>query len=228
MSFDAQAFKADVRRALINLDILFNEDQMHQLEVFSLEFFKWNAVHNLSSIHSYEEYLGVHVMDSLAVIKPLLQKVQQSILPENAVIADLGTGGGFPGFLLAIFMPKFTFYLVDAVRKKTSFLEHAKGRLKLKNIQVVEQRIELFAKDYPAHFDATISRAFTELKHFVDYSEPLLKNGGLLFAMKSQKISQELLGLQDTCTVLSNDELKIPYLDAYRCILAMQFMRKST
>jgi 16S rRNA (guanine527-N7)-methyltransferase len=75
--------------------------------------------------------------------------------------------------------------------------------------------------------DATISRAFTELKHFIGYSEPLLKEGGLMFAMKSQKITIELEGLPISYQVIFNDELKIPYLDAYRCILSIQSMRKS-
>ena len=47
-----------------------------------------------------------------------------------------------------------------------------------------------------------------------------------MFAMKSQKISEEMDALADTDKVLFLEELKIPYLDAYRCILAIQSMRK--
>jgi len=227
MSFEGVVFQRDVKQALLELALPCNDQQLAKLEQFSNGFFKWNSIHNLSAITHYEDYLGVHLMDSLAVIAPLLQKVRLGLLPEDANMADLGTGGGFPGVLLAIFLPKMTFYLVDSIRKKTAFLEHIKGRLQLKNIHVIEQRIELFAKDYPLQMDATISRAFSELKHFVAYSKPLLKPNGLLFAMKSQKTDQELVDVQEDCMVLANEELKIPHLDAYRCLLTLQFMRKS-
>ena len=121
----------------------------------------------------------------------------------------------------------FEFFLVEALRKKTAFLQHIKGRLNLTNVHVMEQRIERFAQQMPHSMDATISRAFTELKHFIEYSEPLLKEDGLMLAMKSKKITVELEGLPKGYQVIFNDELQIPYLDAYRCILAIQSMRKS-
>jgi 16S rRNA (guanine527-N7)-methyltransferase len=227
MSFNSTKFEERVQQGLDLLKISCSPSQINQLVLFSIDFFKWNSIHNLSAITDEDEYLSAHVMDSLAVLQPILKTVQEGILPERAQIADLGVGGGFPGMLLAIFIPNFEFFLVEAVRKKTAFLQHIKGRLKLTNVQVVEQRIENFAKQKPHSMDATISRAFTELKHFIEYSDPLVKEGGLMFAMKSQKITVELEGLPNTHQVIFNDELKIPYLDAYRCILCIQSMRKS-
>ena len=227
MSFNSTKFEERVRQGLELLEIPCNSSQINQLIIFSSEFFKWNSIHNLSAIKDEDEYLGAHVMDSLAVIHPILKTVQKGLLPEHAQIADLGVGGGFPSMLLAIFIPNFEFFLVEAIRKKTAFLQHIKGRLKLTNVHVIEQRIEQFAQQRPHSMNATISRAFTELKHFIEYSEPLLKEDGLMLAMKSQKITKELEGLPKGYQVIFNDELKIPYLDAYRCILAIQSMRKS-
>jgi len=227
MSFNSTKFEEKVWQGLELLGISCNSSQINQLTVFSSEFFKWNAIHNLSAINDEDDYLSAHVMDSLAVIPPILKTIQEGLLPEQPQIADLGVGGGFPSMLLAIFMPNTEFFLVEAIRKKTAFLQHIKGRLKLTNVHVVEQRIEYFAQQRPHSVDATISRAFTELKHFIEYSEPLLKESGLMFAMKSQKITMELEGLPKGFQVIFNDELKIPYLDAYRCILAIQSMRKS-
>jgi len=227
MSFNSTKFEQRVRQGIEVLGISCNSSQINQLVIFTSEFFKWNSIHNLSAITDEDEFLGAHVMDSLAVIPPILKTVQEGLLSERAQIADLGVGGGFPGMLLAIFIPNFEFFLVDAVRKKTAFLQHIKGRLRLTNVHVVEQRIEHFSQQRPHSMDATISRAFTELKHFIKYSEPLLKEGGLMFAMKSQKIAIELEGLPKGHQIIFNDELKIPYLDAYRCILSIQSMRKS-
>jgi 16S rRNA (guanine527-N7)-methyltransferase len=225
--FDQSFFEARAQIGLGELGLTFTALQLNQLTLFSAEFFKWNAIHNLSAIHSNEEYLGAHIMDSLAVIPSILKTVDLGLLPKRAQIADLGVGGGFPGMVLAIFLPNFNYFLVDAVRKKTAFLQHIKGRLQLNNVTVVEGRIEHFAKESPFSMDATISRAFTELKNFIEYSQPLIKEKGVMFAMKSHKISSELEELPDGYSVIFNDELIIPYLDAYRCILSIQSMRKS-
>ena len=226
MSFDKSLFEERVQEGLRTLGVEFEASQIELLSLFTTEFYKWNSVHNLSAIHDMSEYLGAHIMDSLGVIGPILKTVQMGLLPKNAKIADLGVGGGFPGIVLAIFLPNFEYSLIDAVRKKTAFLKHVAGRLKLKNVHVFEQRIEYFAKDHPLEFDATISRAFSELKMFVDYSKPLIKENGLMFAMKSQKITQELSSLEESEKVLFLEELNIPFLDAYRCILAIQSGRK--
>jgi 16S rRNA (guanine527-N7)-methyltransferase len=225
--FDQSLFESRVQIGLGELGLPFTALQLSQLTLFSAEFFKWNSIHNLSAIHSNEDYLGAHIMDSLAVIPTILKTVKLGLVPKSAQIADLGVGGGFPGMVLAIFMPEFNYFLVDAVRKKTAFLQHVKGRLQLSNVTVVESRVERFAIESPGSMDATISRAFTELKNFIEYSQPLLKDKGVMFAMKSQKITSELEELPDSHCVLFNDELIIPYLDAYRCILSIQSMRKS-
>jgi 16S rRNA (guanine527-N7)-methyltransferase len=227
MSFDKLLFEKDLIEGSKLLKLEHTELQIQQMVDFSSEFFKWNAVHNLSSINSYAEYLGAHVMDSLAVVRPLLEKANQGMLPREPKVADLGVGGGFPGMLLAICLPHFDFYLVEAVKKKTAFLQHIKGRLRLNNVHVIDQRIEAFSKIAPNSMDATISRAFTELKNFVVYSKPLLKPRGVMFAMKSQKIKQEIESLAGDSQIIDSEELKIPYLDAYRCILTLQSMRKS-
>jgi 16S rRNA (guanine527-N7)-methyltransferase len=225
--FDPSFFEAQVKQGLGQLGLPFTALQLSQLTIFSAEFFKWNTIHNLSAIHSNEDYLGAHIMDSLAVIPSILKTIELGFLPKRAQIADLGVGGGFPGMVLAIFLPELNYFLVDAVRKKTAFLQHVKGRLQLSNVTVVESRIERFAKECPGSMDATISRAFTELKNFIEYSQPLLKDKGIMFAMKSQKITSELEEIPDSYHVIFNDDLIIPYLDAYRCILSIQSMRKS-
>jgi 16S rRNA (guanine527-N7)-methyltransferase len=226
MSFNKPLFEEKVVIGLKMLGLEYEQTQLDLLSMFSAEFFKWNSVHNLSAIQDENEYLSAHVMDSLGAINPILKTVHSGLLSKDAKIVDLGVGGGFPGMVLAIFLPEFRFSLIDAVRKKTVFLKHAAGRMKLKNVSIFEQRIEHFAQQYPNAFDATISRAFTELSAFVNYSRPLVREGGVMFAMKSQKISEEIIALSESEKIIWMEELKIPFLDAYRCILAIQSMRK--
>jgi 16S rRNA (guanine527-N7)-methyltransferase len=147
-------------------------------------------------------------------------------MPASPLIADLGAGGGLPGIPLAIALPDWQFVLVEAVKKKAAFLQHVKGKLGLNNLEVVGDRIEALALARPGFADATISRAFSELRNFVNFSEPLLKEGGLIFAMKSQKASEELMSLPIGWELIGNEDLHVPNLDAQRCLLTLHSVRK--
>ena len=211
---------------LKRLGLSLTEGQKSALLTYAQEFRKWNKIHNLSAIDEGDEFISLHLLDSLAVVSPLLLAHKKYSMPVHPVIADLGAGGGLPGIPLAIALPQWKFVLVEAVKKKAAFLQHIKGRLKLDNLEVVGQRIELFSAAKPNFADATISRAFTELKNFVEFSTPLLKSGGLVFAMKSQKAEEEISSLPQGWHVVGNDELTIPNLDAFRCLLTLQSVRK--
>lgn len=211
---------------LKELGLLFSDGQKSALLIYAQEFRKWNKIHNLSAIDEGDEFISLHLLDSLAVVRPLLAAQTKYGMPQGPVITDLGAGGGLPGVPLAIALPQWKFVLVEAVKKKAAFLQHIKGRLKLDNLDVVAQRIELFSMAKPNFADATISRAFTELKNFVEFSAPLLKSDGLVFAMKSQKAEEEISGLPPGWHVIGNDALNIPNLDAFRCLLTLQSVRK--
>jgi 16S rRNA (guanine527-N7)-methyltransferase len=113
----------------------------------------------------------------------------------NPKIADLGSGGGLPAIPIAILQPGWNLTLIEAIRKKTAFLQHVRGKLGLTNIQVMSERVETVAKKEPGRFDAVISRAFTKLSHFLELSLPLLKPEGLVFAMKARRADEELQGV---------------------------------
>jgi 16S rRNA (guanine527-N7)-methyltransferase len=145
----------------------------------------------------------------------------------NPKIADLGSGGGLPAIPIAILQPDWHVTLIEAIRKKTAFLQHVRGKLALKNIQVLSERVEAVAKSQPGQFDAVISRAFTNLAHFLALSMPLLKPDGLVFAMKSKRADEEL---QDVCMddwrLVVDEPLRIPNLEVDRRLLVLSPMRK--
>jgi 16S rRNA (guanine527-N7)-methyltransferase len=94
--------------------------------------------------------------------------------------------------------------------------------LKLKNIEVLSERVEVVAVQQPAQFDAVISRAFTSLARFLELSLPLLKPGGLVFAMKGKKADEEM---QEVCLdawrLVLDAPLQIPHLAAERRLLVL-------
>lgn len=223
---DADLVLASLDRGLDALKLKLSSEQKGALIRFSEEFRRWNRVHNLSAIDSDIEFISLHLMDSLSVVNHLVEAKSKWQMPVEPVIADLGAGGGLPGIPLAIALPEWQFVLVEAVKKKAAFLQHIKGKLNLKNLEVVGDRIEALSKARPGFADATISRAFSELKNFVNFSEPLLKEGGLIFAMKSQKASEELLSLPRGWELVGNEDLHVPNLDAQRCLLTLHSVRK--
>src|SRR5699024_12083620 len=89
-----------------------------------------------------------HLLDSLAVL-PFVA---------GTSIADVGSGAGLPGLVLAIARPKRSVTVIESSRKKAAFLRHACRRLALSNVTVIQQRVERYSPDGP--FDTVICRAF--------------------------------------------------------------------
>jgi len=224
MGFDENLNR--LRQDLKELGLVLTAHQEEQLLSYAEEFRKWNKIHNLSAIDENDAFLTIHLMDSLAVVPQLKRLVDAGMLPQTPIIADLGAGGGLPGIPLAIVLPEWRFVLIEAVKKKAAFLQHIKGKLRLANLEVIGERIENFAKKRDHFADATISRAFTELKNFIDYSKDLIKSRGLVLAMKSLRADAELSKVTDGWALLENIPMEIPNLEAQRCLLVLQSMRK--
>jgi 16S rRNA (guanine527-N7)-methyltransferase len=201
-----------------SLGLNLNSANMADLELFLQEMGRWNQVHNLTSIEGEKNSIRLHLIDSITVL-PVMRRFLDSVNPK---IADLGSGGGLPAIPIAILQPDWHLTLIEAIRKKTAFLQHVRGRLDLKNIQVLSERVEAVAKSQPGQFDAVISRAFTNLAHFLELSLPLLKPNGLIFAMKAKRADEEL---QDVCMddwrLVADVPLQIPNLAVERRLLVL-------
>jgi 16S rRNA (guanine527-N7)-methyltransferase len=194
------------------------------LELFLQEMGRWNQVHNLTAIEGEKNSIRLHLIDSITVL-PIMR---QFLTLQNLKIADLGSGGGLPAIPIAILQPEWHVTLIEAIRKKTAFLQHVRGKLGLKNIQVLSERVEAVGKSQPRQFDAVISRAFTNLARFLELSLPLLKPDGLVFAMKAKRADEEL---QDVCMddwrLVADEPLQIPNLAVERRLLVLSPVRKS-
>jgi 16S rRNA (guanine527-N7)-methyltransferase len=194
------------------------------LELFLQEMGRWNQVHNLTAIEDQKDSVRLHLIDSIAVL-PILREFLKAPAPK---IADLGSGGGLPAIPIAILQPEWHLTLIEAVRKKTAFLQHVRGKLKLKNIEVLSERVENVALQQTGQFDAVISRAFTNLARFLELSLPLLKPDGLAFAMKSKRADEEMADVdKDKWRLLADQALHIPNLDVERRLLVLTPVRKS-
>ena len=125
-----------------------SDDQVDALLEYILLIQKWNKAYNLTAVREPLEMVGLHLLDSLAILPHL----------KPSRIADIGTGAGLPGIPLAIARPDCHFTLLDSNSKKTRFVQQAVLELKLSNVEVVHARVEEIMPANP--FDAVLTRAF--------------------------------------------------------------------
>jgi 16S rRNA (guanine527-N7)-methyltransferase len=130
-----------------------------------------------------------HFLDSIAPVP---------MIPKDVSLLDMGSGGGFPGIPLKVMMPSLSVTLIDASRKKVSFLNHVIRILGLNNIEAIHVRAEDLFRDgnFNPAYDIIISRALSSMVNFVQMSLPLLSKDGSIIAMKgkisAKKIESEL------------------------------------
>jgi 16S rRNA (guanine527-N7)-methyltransferase len=200
------------------LGLNLSSENIANLDLFLQEMGRWNQVHNLTAIEGEKNSVRLHLIDSITVL-PIMR---QFLKLQNPKIADLGSGGGLPAIPIAIIQSDWQITLIEAIRKKTAFLQHVRGKLGLKNIRVLSERVEAVAKSQPGEFDAVISRAFTNLAHFLELSLPLLRPDGLVFAMKAKRADEELQDIcRDSWRLIADEPLHIPNLMVERRLLVL-------
>jgi 16S rRNA (guanine527-N7)-methyltransferase len=130
----------------------------------------------ITAVRDPAEGVDAHVADSLVALDlPAVSAARR--------VADLGSGGGFPGLALAIALPAARVALVESVGRKCTFLVAAVNALGLANVDVVHGRAEAWPEGMGAH-DLVVARALAPLTVLVEYAAPLLDLGGVLVAWK--------------------------------------------
>lgn len=170
---------------------------------------KWNRIHNLTAVRESAKMVSVHALDSLAIVPHL----------HATSVVDVGSGAGLPGIPLALMWPQARVVLLDSNHKKAAFLRQAVIELKLKNAEVVCERVELWRP--PERFGLVISRAFSDLPEFLKLAGSLCSADGLIAAMKGVYPDEELAQLPSTFKLHSALPLKVPGLDAERHLVLL-------
>ena len=183
---------------------------MFEKYLFLIE--EWNKKVNITSIIKHDEIVIKHFLDSLLVLKHV------SLFGK---IADIGSGGGFPGIPLKIMNPSFEIFLIEPIRKRANFLRTVISNLSLKNITVYHGRAESFNEK--EKFDFTISRALSDLNTFCELSLPLLKPEGYIIAMKGKETEKEISELKNFKTkLIKKCQFELPQKSGARSIVFLQ------
>ena len=178
---------------LHEMHVSFSPQAVERLLLFSDLLLEKNKVMNLTAVTRSEEVITRHFLDCAALVPWL--KAGQSVL-------DVGTGAGFPGLPLAILCPDVQFTLLDAQRKRIDFLNEVITMLGLTNCTAVHGRAEEFAAAHRAAFDVEVSRAVAELRMLCELALPMVKTGGVFYAMKAADCLDEIGSAANAFSVL--------------------------
>ena len=147
---------------------------------------EWNARIDLTAVLDPEEMVDRHYLDSAA---PLAL----GLIPQGARVIDVGTGAGLPGIPLCILRPDLRVTLLDAQRKRVTFLQAAIEALDLP-AQAVHMRAEDAARDEARReaYDVAVSRAVAATPTLLELTLPFVRVGGRAIAWKGPGLQAEL------------------------------------
>lgn len=202
------------------LGVALSDVQAEQLLAYGALILKWNKVYNLTALRDPASVLTHHLLDSLAVVAPLQRELAKRGAT-NARLLDVGSGAGLPGAVIALMCPGVDVTCIDAVAKKTAFVQQVAAELGSTNLRGLHNRIETLAGTY----DVVSSRAFASLVDFVNGSSQVLAPRGIWLAMKGRVPDAEIAALPAIAKVFHVEQLVVPGLDAERCIV---WLDKST
>jgi len=156
--------------------------EARQFSIHAGELLKWNLKINLTTITDPFEVAIKHFLDSI---------VPACIIPADASMLDIGSGGGFPGIPLKVVIPTLSVSLLDSSRKKITFLKHVIRTIGLGDIEALQGRAEELAGSTKM-FDVIICRAFSSLEMFVGLALPLLAPNGIIISLKGKINPEEI------------------------------------
>ncbi|MCD4669738.1 MAG: 16S rRNA (guanine(527)-N(7))-methyltransferase RsmG [Actinomycetia bacterium] len=220
-----------LKDSLEEMNIKAMKDQMEKLMAFQDLIFENNKKINLVGTMEREDILRRHILDSVSLLTYADRLFEGK---EDIKILDIGTGGGFPGIPLAIFLKDSKMVLLEKSGKKVDFLNKTIRELSLNNILVLPGRAEELAsqKRWRGHFDIVIARAVTKFSILLELSVPFCNINGRIIFYKSRKVFEEIETRGDAIEILGGKieeliKVKVSGLEEFRAFLIMKKERQT-
>lgn len=198
------------------LGLEIGDEQAKTLLAYLEQLQRWNRTYNLTALRDPEQMLIQHLFDSLSIVLPLTEHLKAD--PGHPVVADVGSGAGLPGVVVAIMCPDVSVHCVDTVEKKATFIRYVAGVLRLQNLKAHHARIESLP---PFEADIVVSRAFASLLDFATLAGRHVGPEGRLLAMKGQVPHEEIAELHSSTPWRTErvETLQVPEMGAQRCLV---------
>jgi 16S rRNA (guanine527-N7)-methyltransferase len=191
-----------IRRTADEWQIDLPPDALGQFAAYVDALLAANAQHNLTRITEPHDIAVRHILDAL--------RCAMSWHAAPRRLADIGSGAGVPGLILAIIQPTCQVTLIESIGKRAEFLRQVSAHLGLSNVNVSSVRAELLGRD-PHHregYDIVTARAVAELRILVEYALPLCRIGGQVLAPKGADVAAELEQARRAIDVLGGGQVR--------------------
>ena len=210
---------------LKRINIELTDKQYQQLNDYYTLLKEWNEKINLTNIIEEESVYIKHYYDSLTLNSVI-------DLSTAKTMCDVGTGAGFPGIVIKIVFPNIKVTLVDSLTKRINFLKIVRDKLELKDLEIINSRIEEYSKTTREKFDIVTSRAVAKLNILLELSFPLVKEQGYFIAMKSKMAKEEINQAKNSMKVLDaiieeKKEIFLPLIKDERILIKIRKNKKT-
>ncbi|MBR2340811.1 MAG: 16S rRNA (guanine(527)-N(7))-methyltransferase RsmG [Clostridia bacterium] len=158
-------------------------EKAEEFEKFRALLLEYNQKYNLTSILEKEDVYYKHFLDSGA---------GAHLFKQNATVAEIGSGAGFPSMVLKILRPDLKLSLFESVGKKCEFLKVIVDNFNFKDVNIYNMRAEDAARDkrFRDKFDYVTARAVARMNSLSEYCLPLVKVNGEFIAYKSGDLTE--------------------------------------
>ena len=169
------------------LGLTIGDSQSEQFMRYLAHLIEWNKAINLTAIIDPTEIIIKHFVDSLVALVA-------TSFPQNGVVLDVGSGGGFPGIPLKIVRSDMRLVLVEPVQKKCSFLNSVIGLLKLQDVSTFDGTIEQYAKRSIRYVIDTIVIRALKYEEIRKHIPALLTSKGKVVLYRTEPIKKQEIG----------------------------------
>jgi 16S rRNA (guanine(527)-N(7))-methyltransferase GidB len=170
----------DFAERLRMFELTLTPKQERQFKQYYELLIEWNEKMNLTAITEVNEVYQKHFFDS---ITPIVAFDFLSI----QTLCDVGSGAGFPAFVLKIIYPHLQITIVEALAKRLNFLNYVANALEFTDVTLIHERAEIYGQKNREKFDVVIARAVARLPMLSELCVPLVKVNGTFIAMKGEQ-----------------------------------------
>ncbi|HGJ64232.1 TPA: 16S rRNA (guanine(527)-N(7))-methyltransferase RsmG, partial [bacterium] len=151
-------FDDNFKKRLEERKLFISDEKLNLFEIYATELKDWNSKINLTAIIDDLDIIDKHFIDSLLPLK-------YEAFNQGIKVADVGTGGGFPGIPLKICHPDINLTLIESIGKKVNFLNHIIDKLNLENVDIINNRAEIIGHNpkYRENYDFVVARCVARL-----------------------------------------------------------------
>ncbi|MBQ9904474.1 MAG: 16S rRNA (guanine(527)-N(7))-methyltransferase RsmG [Synergistaceae bacterium] len=174
----------------------------------------------LTGTKGADEIYTLQVADCIASV---------DFVPESGLAVDVGSGGGLPGIVWAVYRPNLKVTLIDSINKKCEAVSEIISSLGIANVEVICSRSEDYARTHREVFDIAGARALSSAGVTAELLSPLVKKGGRIITFKGEKVHDEISQVNDKWNLLGLSKPSLNFYggeDSSRCVVTWEKVKK--